>query len=963
MHQGVAPLLLLIFLALCGCALPPSSLPLLSIETGMHTAAVTGIDVDQGERFLVTASLDKSVRVWSPATGELLQTLRLPGGDGHDGRAYTCAISPDGRLIAAAGFSGPDGGEKSVYIFDRTSGQLLRRLGGLPEVIHHLTFSPNGGYLAAALGGRAGIRLWDARGWALAFQDTAYGASAQWADFDRQGRLVTTAADGLVRLYDQSFQPLTAIKPPGGKKPHTAAFSPDGELIAVGFRDTININVLSSHNLLHLYSPDTSTILKGRPYVPDSSAVMDGNPGTLSWSKDGTTLYAGGIFKAGQISTKVPISSWGERGRGVYRELDAGTTNTITGLKAVSNGLAFSSSDASFGVLGSDGSITMAKRPRRSDQRRQLESFLVSADGAIVHFTQGSGSGSPLQFSLHTHHLLLADQQVGSPAVTGPRLTSSRFGVSGWQANRTPKRNSRFIGLDDDEVSQSLAIHPFDQGFILGTSQHLRSYDDAGQLRWKVKTPTAWAVNVAGNGRMVIAALGDGTIRWYRWQDGVELAALFAEMDGLRWVMWTPDGFFDHSPGGEHLVGYQINRGRDSTPEFISVDQMYDHFYRPDIISSRFFADAQVATPQLSVDTVISQGLPPQVSVSVATETTELPVITVQVRLVDGGGGIGRVVYRVNGAVQGEGQDLLPPKAGGAAVYQTSRELQLASGENLIEVSAYSRDNRLESTPARVAVVRQTREPAKPHLQVIAIGIDAYRDHALRLFYPVQDARRLVETLSRHGTDLYDRIEVEYLLDREATKENIFRTFNTVAARVQADDVFVLYIAGHGLNVDGEYFFFPWEMIYTGDEAVQREALSRRELQEMLAMVKARKTVILLDTCNAGAFSDGRARGLSEKAAVYKLVRATGRATIMAASENQAALEGYQGHGVFTWALIEGISGGADREGDNNGETAIDEVAAFVMSEVPRITLKKWRYEQFPMHNLYGNSFPLGLVQ
>jgi WD40 repeat protein len=50
----------------------PSTEPILRIETGMHTAVIKRIGVDAAERFLLTASDDKTLRLWDLHTGDLL---------------------------------------------------------------------------------------------------------------------------------------------------------------------------------------------------------------------------------------------------------------------------------------------------------------------------------------------------------------------------------------------------------------------------------------------------------------------------------------------------------------------------------------------------------------------------------------------------------------------------------------------------------------------------------------------------------------------------------------------------------------------------------------------------------------------------------------------------------------------------------------------------------------------------
>ncbi|MFO1433525.1 MAG: hypothetical protein U1F76_26080 [Candidatus Competibacteraceae bacterium] len=239
----------------------PPTTPFLRIETGMHTATIKRIDVDAAERYLVTASGDKTARVWELNTGKLLQILRPPLGEGDEGKLNAVAISPDGATVAVGGYTGYDW-EKSVsiYLFDRDSGRLIRRITGLPEVVLHLTWSPDGRYLAAALWGANGIRLYRTVDFSEVARDEAYGSDSYGIDFDRKGRLVTSSWDGSIRLYDAGFRLLAKQPAPDGKEPFSVRFSPEGDRVAVGFSDSTAVNVLSGQDLSLLYAPDTSGV-------------------------------------------------------------------------------------------------------------------------------------------------------------------------------------------------------------------------------------------------------------------------------------------------------------------------------------------------------------------------------------------------------------------------------------------------------------------------------------------------------------------------------------------------------------------------------------------------------------------------------------------------------------------------------------------------------------------------------
>jgi WD40 repeat protein len=69
-----------------------STAPILRIETAMHTGRLKGLGIDDANRYLVTGSEDKTIRVWDLSTGHLSSVLRPPIGDAHEGWIYAVTI-------------------------------------------------------------------------------------------------------------------------------------------------------------------------------------------------------------------------------------------------------------------------------------------------------------------------------------------------------------------------------------------------------------------------------------------------------------------------------------------------------------------------------------------------------------------------------------------------------------------------------------------------------------------------------------------------------------------------------------------------------------------------------------------------------------------------------------------------------------------------------------------------------
>jgi hypothetical protein len=291
---------------------------------------------------------------------------------------------------------------------------------------------------------------------------------------------------------------------------------------------------------------------------------------------------------------------------------------------------------------------------------------------------------------------------------------------------------------------------------------------------------SAWAVNISGDGRLVIAALGDGTLRWYRLTDGRELMAFFPHADGRRWVMWTPEGFFDAKGGGEELIGYHLNQGPDQAGEFVKVDRLYDLFYRPDLVAQSLTNEGERAIQAEvarigDVRKVLARGLPPELEL-VSSRQEGLNLI-LEFKLKDRGGGVGKIVYRINGVEQ----EARPVAVGlpGHAPIRVSLPRPL--GQSKVEISAYNKDNTIESRSIETKPNIDASVLSRPSLYVLALGVSSYREPSWALKYAAEDARALASELERRGQGLFQSIHTQPLLDRKVTLQNINTAFEQLS--------------------------------------------------------------------------------------------------------------------------------------------------------------------------------------
>lgn len=909
----VAVTLLLLGSAFC-LAAGRVEAPQLRVSTLSHLGKIRAASLDSSGRTLVTVSDDKTAKVWDLARREPGLTWMPFALPGDEGKLNAVAVAPDGKHFVVGGWTTAGSDDYSLYVVQRDNGRLRKRISGLPDVVLSLAWSRDGRWLAVGMA-RQGIRVYDAASFALSGQDTDYAGGVYGVDFSVSGQLVSSSEDGQVRLYGVGERAVTRLqqRKMSQGQPIGLRFSPDGTQIAVGLDGVAGVEVLKSATL--------ETVFAGR--ASETSRLTQ-----VAWSPDGVVLYAAGRHVVNQRSA---VRAWNTRRSGEARDIPLESENLVLSLQALPTGdLLFTTADPLWGVVDSQGSIRQLVRSDAQDLRRvRPDDFTVSPTGDALSFVVSrKGEREQLRFSIGKG---LEAGVLPAAGVSRALTTIERDSVSNWRGQSHPEFNGIPLALDPREISRSATLSSDASAVYLGTDWYLRRYDRSGRHVWKTAvTEPAWAVTQSGDGRWLLAAHSDGTIRWYRTSDGSEQLALFVHRDARRWVMWTPQGYYDASPGGEDLAGWQVNADAEAAPYYFSASRLRSALYKPQVIADLFEAKSPPPAP---VD--VAKVLPPtiqilspgegqrlasgQLTIQYVTESPGLPDAPIELQL------------RVNGQQVSlpERRNLAIKKAPDPQLPPGTRELALPEplpgGDN--EILLFAKNRNGTSMPARVKVAvdkpavpdvaspsaKDSSDYLKPKLYVLAIGISDYQLKDIRLGLAAKDAIDFSNALTSQKGLLYRDVEVRLLTDAKADRDSVLDGLEWFRKQVTSRDVGVVFLAGHGVNdPDGTYYYLP----YNADpERLKRTGVVFTEIKNTLSALPG-KAIFFIDTCHSGnALGTGRrAVSVDTTGVVNELAAAENGVLVFSSSTGrQYSLENPDwGNGAFTKALLEGLAGKAD---------------------------------------------------
>ncbi|MEJ0086395.1 MAG: hypothetical protein WDO72_11965 [Pseudomonadota bacterium] len=869
---------------------PLPTAPLLRIDTGRHTAFIHGLALDESAGKAYSASEDKTIRVWRLADGRLLDTFRVPAGLQAEGQLYALALSPDGRTLAAAGWTCWDTEHHAcIYLLDSGTGELRGRIAGLPEVVATLRFSPDGKHLAAGMMGAAGLEVYRVADRLRVAADTEYRGKLLELDFSPHNTLITSSLDGFLRVYDGAFKLSGRVNAGlAGHEPFGLRYSPDGRYVAVGYNDVPRVSILNAADLSVLRT------------LKLDGASAPRNLTRVAWNRKSLALIATGEPVAPQNAC---VFRWVVTAPGPPLQMPLAHARIGDLAVTSDDSVLFAAEDPALGLIDSAGRRRYLLLSGVPDYRTAQQTLRVARDGATIEIAL-----APQPQSLRRFSLLRA--QLARPAAPDAALLPPTVGAPGWkikQAKDAPLTiNAKPPALEPFETPHAYALAPRAGLMVLGTEWALRALDRNGVQRWSIRMPTVVrAVNVSADEHAVVVVLGDGAIHWFS-VDGALLASAFIHANGEDWVAWTPQGYYAASPYGDRIVGWQINRGADTKPDFFRAVQFERTLYRPELLGGPFTGQApQAAAPLID-------SAPPRISVELLSVSPATHTRRIRVRAESLGLPMSDLAAYVND---------IPVTPSASRALRANERLKFTRE---LDVPITDRDNtvRIEVSNGHSLgetekfVTGETASAPAGDLYVLAVGANKFTDldADLSLSYSASDAEEFAKTLVAARAGQFRRVHQQTLSDNGTlpTRAAVLKALDGLSVATGADTV-VVFLASHGLSdKQGNYFFVPRDAKRTdidtllggGSLPAVSSLVGWQEVSAALRNTAGRR-LLIVDTCAARQIF-----GTVQDFSLLKRSASSRVAFILASKGDEESQEYEPGrHGLFTYGLIEGLKG------------------------------------------------------
>jgi WD40 repeat protein len=500
-------------------------------------------------------------------------------------------------------------------------------------------------------------------------------------------------------------------------------------------------------------------------------------------------------------------------------------------------------------------------------------------------------------------------------------------------------------------------------------------------------TSTVGYAALTSDGKSIISGSTDAAIRIWNTSTGEERAMMVSFEDG-EWLVITSEGYYNSSEKGAQYLNVKFE------DKNYTVDQFYDVFYRPDIVTAKLSGQDISGLISITMKDAIKTP-PPLVEFTSHTSGNDQQKAKVCYQVKSTGGGIGEVRLFHNGKlIQSDGyyrevaktsteqtqlaslnsrsiyadmrslnikakteSTLMVSKSKGD-LFEDCKEIDAIAGENEVSISAFNGSNTVQSYMKTVNFSSGVKSE-DPHLYILSIGVDQYTDSNVNLKYAVKDAKDLEERIKIQSATLYKPQNIHYSLvtDREATKTNIVNKVNELSNTIKPQDNFILFVAGHGVLLQNQYYMLTHD--YNG-QVSDTNMISSNEIVEMSKKIKSLNQLFIFDTCHAGRV-DTIVSGLYD-ARMSVLAKKMGLHIYASANDKQVAMDGYKGNGLFTYTLLDGLNNNKEADKNKDGKVTVVGLGEYSKKMTTNIS-KEIGHSQTPLIINFGKDSPIYKLQ
>lgn len=914
-----------------------------------HVFSVRSVCFSLDGRFVLTGSEDLTARLWNVATGKVIRTFQR-----HLVATVSACFSPDGRFV----LTGDD--DSKACLWEAATGKVIRTFEGHGDGVTSVCFSPDGHFVLTGSKDNT-ARLWAVSTGKVIRIFEGHSAAVVSACFSPDSRVVLTGSlDKTGRLWDAATGKLIRSFTGHTNSIASACFSPDGRFVLTGSHDkTARLWDTTSGKELRNFEGNSDTVASVF-YSSDGKFMITGSRGKTAHLWD---ISAGKViqnFKGHSAAvmsaclssdSRFALTGSEDKTACLWDTATGSAIRRFEGHSASVVAVCFSPDNR----LVLTGSWDLTARLWDISTGKELQNFkghLFSC--ASVCF---SPDGHFVLTGSHDNTARLWDAATGATIRTLEGHTSivtsacfspdGRFALTGSQ-----DKTARLWDVSTGKIIRSLIGHTGgvisvcvspDGRFALTGSwdRTIRLWDiSTGELLRTIQGHSSNVTSVcfSPDGRFVLSGSYDATTRLWDTATGRELNALISFRDDT-WAVTTTEGRFDASNDG-NVNGLHWVVGM----EPIELAQLKAGFYEPGLLARVWKGlPPPFPTPDFTRATI-------RLYPAVAVTDPKPGERSINIRLTNRGGGIGKVRVWIDGALLTE--DARPealrsnpniPKAVVTVSLAAVPALKAGQKRTIrVEAENISRDITIRSRGVEASYLPDpaTAPTEPPHLYALVFGVSDYADPTLRLKYATKDATDFADALTLAAGTLFTptRTHITVLTSagtdptKKSTRANIAAAFEQVRKQAKATDILVVYGAGHGASfrlpgTNEDLYCYLTQDAHTAHPADLQNAALRRtcaitsaDLAGWLNAatgIKTNKKVIILDTCAAGAASAtliAAARELTPEEvararAIGELHDRTAFHILMGCAADRVSYEaGEYGQGLLTYALLEGMA-------------------------------------------------------